>query len=218
MIGCGRDESTSVVGEIENYPGLVGSDVYKMEKLIPNNLFDSNYVAIWRDGSIFFVDGMSALVVEKKQLKDKQLICHYFVFKPMKPSNYRNWNFSKTYELTLENEPFDFPLNDQVSIREIDSIVLECHCEGIEANSYFMKDFNSDKVYPVNDRYNPTLINNISKLFKQISKKEHVQTLSLTGDSIDYQEVNKLIRSKDLRYCIEEDGKVGSLQRHYGDK
>ena len=161
---------------------------------------------------------MSALIIEKKQLKDEQILCHYMTFDPVKPTNYRNWKYTNTYELTLENIPFRYPLKEQTSFAEIDSIAFECNCEGIEANVYFMKEFGSNEVYPINDKYNSEYAESIVKLFTQISKKEHVQTLSLAQDSIDYKEVNKLLHSNEFRYCIVEDGEVGSLQRRYGDK
>ncbi len=218
FLSCKSEATKSTLDDIEKSIGTIEYDIKKMEELIPSSLCDSNHVAIWREGSIYYADYLSVIVIEKKQLKDNQLLCHYFTFDPNKPSNFRNWKYANTYELTLENDPFQYPLKDYTNFMKIDSIAFDCKCEGIEANVYFMKDFKSNKVYPINKGFNSTIIKTISKLFSQISKREHIQTFALTRDSIDYGEVGGLIQDKTFEYCIKEDGEVNSLQRRYRGK
>jgi hypothetical protein len=139
-------------------------------------------------------------------------------FEYEKPSNFRNWKLTNVYELTLENIPFKFPLKNKSNFNVIDSLCFDCKCEGIKANVYFIKEFNSKVVYPIHKKYNKYLLKNIEYLFKQISKKEHVQTLSLIKDSIYYKFVNKLMNNDSITYCLEDNGNAGRLQRRYGDK
>jgi hypothetical protein len=217
LLSC-QEQKKKNSPSIAKNQGIIEYDIRNCEKLIPNSVYDSNHVVIWRDGSIYFSEYTSCLIIEKKQLKDDQILCYYLTFVPDKPSNYRNWKFTTIYELTLENKPFHFPLKNKTVFTEIDSLCFECQCEGIEANVYFMKDFNSDAVYPVHRKYNKNLLRNIEYLFKQISKKEHVQTLALIGDSVDYKIAHRIMKSDSINYCIKDDSEVGSLQRLWGDK
>lgn len=186
--------------------GIIESDIRAMEGFIPANLVDSNHVVIWREGSIYYADYLSALIIEKNELKNNEFLCHYLTFEPFKPSNFRNWKYSSTYQLTLENTPFQYPLKQNTSFVEIDSIAFNCNCgEGIEANVYFMKDFGSNIVYPINENFNSEIVENIVKLFEQISKKEYIQTFALSNDSIDYQEISRLIHDSSDSYCINEE-------------
>lgn len=217
LLGCQHQKKKSKTTKAKEQ-GIIEYSIHNCEKLIPNSIYDSNHVVIWRGGSIFYSEYTSCLIIEKKQLKDNQILCYYMTFDPDKPSNYRNWKFTTVYELTLENKPFNFPLKNKTVFTEIDSLCFECRCEGIEANVYFMKDFNSDAVYPIHRKYNKYLINNIVYLFKQISKKEHIQTLALIGDSVNYKIAYSIINSDSLNYCIKDDGEAGSLQRRWKDK
>ena len=217
FFGCQELKKKSNITK-EKAKGIIEYNIRNCEKLIPNSIFNSNHVVIWREGSIYFSEYTSCLIIEKKQLKDNQILCYYLTFDYEKPSNYRNWKLATVYELTLENKPFSFPLKNKTVFTEIDSLCFECQCEGIEANVYFFKEFNSDIVYPVHHKYNKNIIRNIEYLFKQISKKEHVQTLSLIGDSTDYKKVYKLIKSDSLTYCIKDNGEADKLQRMWGDK
>lgn len=217
FLSCQEQKKKSNITKAKDQ-GIIEYNIRNCEKLIPNSVYDSNHVVIWREGSIFFSEYTSCLIIEKKQLKDNQILCYYLTFDPDKPSNYRNWKFATVYELTLENKPFHFPLKNKTVFTEIDSLCFECQCEGIEANVYFMKDFNSDAVYPVHRKYNKNLVRNIEYLFKQISKKEHVQTLALIGDSVDYNKAYRLMKSDSLTYCIKDDGEADRLQRMWGDK
>lgn len=216
--GCKSKKEEVQIEESTTPIGIIESDILKMEGYIPTNLSDTNHVIIWRGGSIYYSEYLSALIIEKKQLKDNQLLCHYMTFDPNKPSNYRNWKYANIYELTLENSPFKFPLNIKTSFSEVDSSAFECNCEGIEANVYFMKEFSSNEVFIINDKYNSEFVDDIVKLFTQISKKEHIQTFSLTQDTIDYQQVYTIIKEGENTYCINEDGTNSMKQRHYGDK
>ncbi|MBU2061354.1 MAG: hypothetical protein KKH44_05815 [Bacteroidetes bacterium] len=220
---CCKTKSSIPGGNEKNIPiGVIESEILKMEDLIPSCLTDSNHVVIWRTGSdYYYSDYLSALIIEKNQLKDSQLKCHYMTFDPNKPSNYRNWKFANIYELTLENNPFKYPLNGKTNFTKIDSIIIDLGCHAcIESNVYFMKDFKSIEVYPINQKHNPSHIQNIVKLFEQISKKEKVQTFSLTKDSIDYIELNRFCHEpeKSREYCIKENGDISDQQRHYDDK
>ncbi len=217
LLSCKEQKKKTVSSKLKNQ-GIIEYNIRNCEKLIPNSVYNSNHVVIWREGSIFYSEYTSCLVIEKKQLKDNQVLCYYLTFDSTKPSNYRNWKFASVYELTLENKPFNFPLKSKTVFNEIDSLCFECQCEGIEANVYFMKDFNSDAVYPVHRKYNKNLMRNIEYLFKQISRKEHVQTLALISDSVDYKIAYTLMKSDNLTYCIKEDSEVESIQRIWGDK
>lgn len=197
--------------------GIYEDQIRRMEKFIPNSMFDTNHVAIWRSGSIFYSEYLSVLIIEKKQLKDKQLLCYYMSFDSDKPSNYRNWKYAQIYEVTLGNTPFKFPLVDQIRIKDLDTLSYN-HGEGIESNNYFIMEFKSDLIYPISKRYNSKYTNQISRLFNQISKREKVQTLVLTEDSVNYQDINEIIKGSDEDYIIKDDKDVNSLQRRYGDK
>jgi hypothetical protein len=211
-----KDNKTNKNTE-KKYLGIYEDQIRRMEKLIPNALFDTNHVAIWRSGSIYYSEYLSVLIIEKKQLKDKQLLCYYMSFDSDKPSNYRNWKYCQIYEITLENSPFRFPLKDQIKIEDLDTLSYT-HGEGIESNNYFVMDFKSDTIYPICKKYNSKYSNQIAQLFNQISKREKVQTLVLTKDSVDYQDAYRIIKGSDVDYIIKEDKEVNSLQRRYGDK
>lgn len=197
---------------------IIEHDIRNCEKLIPHSVYDTNHIVIWRSGSIYFSEYTSCLIIEKKQFEDDQLLCYYFAFNHEKYSNYRNWKLGSIYELTLENKPFKLPLKEKTDFKEIDSLCFESNSEGIEANVYFMKDFNSDYVFPIHKKFNKNLIKNIEFLFKQISKKEHVQTLALIGDSVDYKIVGNIIKSDSIIYCIKDDEDADRIQRMWGDK
>lgn len=214
---CHNSENKSIKNPEKKHHGIYEDQIRRMEKLIPNALFDTNHVAIWRSGSIFYSEYLSVLIIEKKQLMDKQLLCHYMSFDSDKPSNYRNWKYSQIYEVTLENSPFSFPLKDQIKIEDLDTLSY-IHGEGINSNNYFIMEFKSDTIYPISKRYNSKYSYQIAKLFTQISKREKVQTLGLTKDSVDYQVAYRIIKGSDADYIIKEDKEVNSLQRRYGDK
>jgi hypothetical protein len=216
---CIRKQDKNQKEPNQNEPqGIIELDVRLCEKLIPNSLFDTNHIVIWREGSIYFSEYISCLIIEDKQLNDNQILCHYMTFESQKPSNYRNWKYANIYELTLENIPFKYPLKSRVGFNVIDSLCFECQCEGIEANVYFLKQIDSDWVYPVHRKYNRNQVRNIEYLFKQISKKEHAQTLSLIRDSVDYKEVGGIMCRDEMEYCIKDNYEAGSIQRRWGDK
>lgn len=222
LLSCKTKDSKP--SDIEKFvpDGLTASIIHKMEDFIPAYLSDTNYIVIWRTGSdYYYSDFLSALIIEKKQLKDTQILCHYMTFDPNKPSNYRNWKFANLYELIIENSPFKYPPSTKTSFNEIDSIILKNACHRcITSNVYFMKNFKSNEVFPINHKYNSDRIKNIVKLFEQISKKEKVQTFALTKDTIDYKELYRFCHEPEQsrEYCIMENGNVSDQQRLYGDK
>lgn len=217
LTSCNNSDNKIVENTEKQHLGIYEDQIRRMEKLIPNALFDTNHVAIWRSGSIFYSEYLSVLIIDKKQLKDKQLLCHYMSFDSNKPANYRNWKYGQIYEVTLENKPFSFPLKDRIKIEDLDTLSYT-YGEGIESNNYFIMDLKSDTIYPISNRYNSKYTDQIARLFNQISKKEKVQTLVLTSDSVDYQDAFRIIKGSDSDYIIKEDKEVNSLQRRYGDK
>jgi len=214
---CQQADQTKADQTGKDTEGIFEDQIRRMEKLIPNSMFDTNHVAIWRSGSIFYSEDLSLLVIEKKQLKDKQLLCYYISFDSDKPSNYRNWKFANVYELTLENLPFKFPLTDKIHIGDLDTLSYT-HGEGIESNNYFMADFKSDIIYPISRRYNNSYTLQVAKLFNQISKREKVQVFALQKDSVSDHDISRVIHGPDENCIIKEDREVTDLQRRYHDK
>ena len=201
--------------EIEQ--SFISQEILDLEKLIPFNLQNDKYICIWRTGSIFISENVSVLILEKKQLKDKQIESYFITFDYQKPSNYKNCELFKCYKLLLDNKNFIYPLKKKINFNEIDSLILRCNCEGIDANAFFLKEFNSNLISPINYELNTSSISSIERLFSQISKKEHIQTLSLRSKKVDYELAYK-IKQNEIEYCINENGGVEIKQRIYGDK
>lgn len=173
---------------------------------------------IWREGSIFYSEFTSCLIIEKSKLNEDEIDCYFIVFDDQKPSNLSNWRHSSTYQLRLENIPFSGPFEQKTDFAQLDSLGLECNCEGIASNVYFIKEFYSDSVYPIHDRYNEKLKDNITHLFKQISKQEHIQTLALSMDSIDSRVIREILSSDSISYCIGADDEVRGHLRPWKNK
>lgn len=201
--------------EIEQ--SFISQEILDLEKLIPFNLQNDKYICIWRTGSIFISENVSVLILEKKQLKDKQIECYFITFDFQKPDNYKNCELFKCYKLLLDNKNFIYPLKKKINFSEIDNLILRSKSEGIGANAFFLKEFNSNLIYPINYELNTSSIYSIEKLFSQISKKEHIQTLALRTKKVDYNKAFK-IKNNNIEYCLTENGEVVRKIRVYGDK
>lgn len=186
--------------------------INSMEKSIPNGLVDTNYVAIWRfGGGGFFGGGISSvLIVEKKQLSDKELMCYYIQLETDEELTFSpktlDWWISSVYRLNLKNNSgLKFPLDDKVQIKELDSILV-LMSEGLDANHYFMKEFNSKTIYPLginkSGEQNQKYCKVVAQLFGQINKWEKVQALALTEINTEY--VQNYIKVNDESRNIEE--------------
>lgn len=194
-----------------------------MESKLPNNISDSNHIALWRSGSIYLSDYHSCIVMKKSDFSKENIDVSYLIWEPQKPSNYSNWKDYSLYSLNLKDMLIDYKFQDTLSFDDIsygygDSTAIMLKGEGLDANIFFFKEIGNDEIYPITGKFNYDWIKKVKFLFQQISKKEHIQTLTFDSDKIRYDSIGEILKSDIDNYKITYDGYLVNGVSKYDDE